>query len=221
MKLRDSGDSLQKKVPAWPALVLGALMCVALVQCSLLEPSRPDTHFFILSSTVRDPEPSPFGTNFVLGLGPIHFPAYLRRTEMVTRVGQNRVQISESNRWAEPLDVDFREVLARNLAYLLRTEQVVTYPWYNSTHVDYQVEISVDQFENDAYGTAHLAAQWSVRSARNAALVSRTTSLSVKASGTDSAARVAALSEALGELSREIARAILELHTKERSQPTT
>src|SRR5579875_3449998 len=54
MKLRDSGDSLQKKVPAWPALVLGALMCVALVQCSLLEPSRPDTHFFILSSTVRD-----------------------------------------------------------------------------------------------------------------------------------------------------------------------
>ena len=45
------------------------------------------------------------------------------------RVAQNRFDLSENDRWAEPLDENLTRVLAKNLSVLLRTDRIVVYPW--------------------------------------------------------------------------------------------
>src|SRR5271167_596118 len=74
-----------------------------------------------------------------IGVGPIDFPDYLRRQEVVTRTAPNRIDVSQANRWAGPIDKNFTRVLSENLAALLSTQRVENYPWSRSTLVDYQV----------------------------------------------------------------------------------
>jgi ABC-type transport auxiliary lipoprotein component len=44
------------------------------------------------------------GNDRALGIGPISFPGYLDRQEIVTRVTQNQIEVSDADRWAEPLE---------------------------------------------------------------------------------------------------------------------
>ena len=84
-----------------------------------------------------------------IGLGPIKLPEYLDRDEVVTRVGPNRLELSDKDRWAEPLNDNFRQVLAQDLTQSLGTHSVIFFPWVGTTHIDYQVRIDVYRFETD------------------------------------------------------------------------
>ena len=61
--------------------------------------------------------------NMFIGIGPIRFPAYLDREQIVTRTAQNRLDISENDRWAEPLEENFTRVLSQNLGMHRRRSQ--------------------------------------------------------------------------------------------------
>lgn len=147
-----------------------------------------------------------------VGLGPIHFPDYLKRTQVVTRTGPNSVHVSERDEWAAPLDASFRQVMAINLSRLLNTEKIVPFPWYSSTHIDYQVEMYVDRFDADTAGTAHLAVRWAVRDALGHTVVSRSSDLTAQAADASSAAGANALSQLLGRFSQEIAGVIGQVY---------
>jgi uncharacterized lipoprotein YmbA len=176
--------------------------------CGLLAPEPGTTRFFILTPVKPPSTPATDSLRLALGLGPIRFPDYLKRTQFVTRTGPNSVRVSESDRWAEPLDASFRQVMALNLARLVGTDQIVLFPWYSSTHIDYQVELDVSRFDTDTTGTAHLVARWMVRDTHGRALISQSSNLTAQAPTADPAAAAGALSQVLGELSREIASVI-------------
>ncbi|MBW2072873.1 MAG: membrane integrity-associated transporter subunit PqiC, partial [Deltaproteobacteria bacterium] len=89
-------------------------------------------------------------------------PDYLDRPQVVTRSSKNELHIAEFAVWAEPLENNFRRVLAENLALLLPTERLLTYPWDANTTLDYQIVIDVSRFDAELSGSAVLVVRWSI-----------------------------------------------------------
>jgi uncharacterized protein len=156
------------------------------------------------------PLPSSQTSGLVLGLGPIRFPDYLDRDAMVRRVEPNRLLVSNTDFWAEPLKEDFTHILAQNLSTLLGTQQIINFPWYSSTRTDYQIVINVDRFECESQAGAHLAARWFIENPTNAAILDRSSS-DLSAPGGEREACAAGLSQTLADFSRQLATAISQV----------
>jgi len=186
------------------------LTCVLLGGCGL-QGARPDpVRYFQLTPVAgADGARAPAGRSITLGLGPISFPAYLDRVQMVTRVAPSELEVSPFDRWAEPLPQNFTRVLAENLSVLLATDRVVVYPWYASAAVDYRVEVEVIRFERRASsGDVELTARWSVRDGAKAVLFTTESTLVEPDGGADTEAVVTALSRVVGLFGRDIAAAL-------------
>jgi uncharacterized lipoprotein YmbA len=143
----------------------------------------------------------------VLGVGPITVPAYLDRPQLVVRMSENEVALTESDRWAEPLPDNLLRSIETNLAALLPAASFVTYPWYASAAPRYAISVQLRKFEANAAGAVELEATWEI--VADAEVVERrSTRVDESVQGEGRAAMVAALSRAVGQLSREIAAGI-------------
>lgn len=194
------------------AITLG-FISLPFTGCSPFSPRPDPSRFFTLTPLSQVEEIAAIGgsnpAGISLGIGPISFPGYLDRQEIVTRVAQNQIGVSETDRWAEPLDENFVRVLAQNLSALLRAQRINAYPWPIDKKPNYQVEIEVLRFEPNAAGDIQLLARWAVRdTSKKNSIQYRDSRISYPARTKSTEASVAALSEALGALSREIADAV-------------
>lgn len=142
---------------------------------------------------------------------------YLDRQGIVTRVSPNRFAIAENDRWAEPLEENFSRVLARNLSILLQTDRIVAYPWVRSQQPTYQVQVEVLRFEPNAEQIVELWGRWSIIEGTNKTVSVKETYLTRPTRDKSTEASVAALSETVADLSREIAGAIRNLEGGKRS----
>ena len=190
-----------------------AVVGLSLAGCGTLSPRPDPSRFFTLSSLPQVEQASLKHSTrperMFLGIGPIKFPGYLDRQEIVVRSAQNRFQVSENDRWAEPLSENFSRVLSENLALLLNTDGVIIYPWSPANRPRYHVEIEVLRLEADGERNAQLFARWSVLddADKKVAVVKESRVIrNAKEKSTDGS--VAALSEAIGDLSRDIADAV-------------
>jgi uncharacterized lipoprotein YmbA len=218
-------------------LILLAIISMPLAGgCSVLSPRPDPTKYYVLTPIPGADSVPPAPTavhNLAIGLGPVQFPDYLARPEVVTRASTNRIELSPTDRWAEPLDQSFRSVLARNLATLLGTDRVVPFPWYASVKLNYKIELTVERFERDGAGGTQLSATWLIRDGlSDKMLVSRQSNFSesagaagssmnntVASTGTAGASMdgaAAALSVDLSDLSKQIAAAITQLNSAPR-----
>ena len=187
------------------SLMTGVLVLAA--ACGLISPRPDPTRFYVLAP-LADAAAAPAGTR-VLGLGPITFPRYLERPELVTRASPTEIRVATFDRWAEPLRTDFERTLAQNLTTLTGIARVVPFPWFRGVPLDVVVEVDVLRFEPDLEGTALLDARWRVRNPHSGTLVRTADStLSEPANAKGTEAAVDAMSRTLGALSREIAAAV-------------
>ena len=194
------------------AITLG-FIGVFLAGCGTFSPKPDPSKFFTLSSLplieetgVKD---SINPQRIFLGIGPVKFPGYLDRQEIVTRSAENRFDVSENDRWAEPLDESFTRVLSQNLAALLPTDRIIQYPWPSNKKPNYQVEIEVLRFEVNNARDAHLWTRWElIDGSSKSAVTVKESRLRRQAKDRTTDAAVAALSEAGADLSREIADAV-------------
>jgi uncharacterized lipoprotein YmbA len=192
-------------------LLIGLLVCFIPAGCAFLEPKPDPSRFFALASLPRTGQRAQdaAGTNaFALGIGPIKFPGYLDRQQFVTRVSQNRFAVAENDRWAEPLEENFSRVLSQNLSILLQTDRMIAYPWERSQQPTYQVQVEVLRFELNAEQVVELWARWSIMDSAKKTISLRESYLTQPARDKSTEASVAALSETVADLSREIADAI-------------
>jgi uncharacterized lipoprotein YmbA len=202
-----------------------AMLTIALTAgCSVLSPRPDPTKYFVLtaidSSGATQPASSA-ASNLKIGLGPVKLPDYLHHTEVVTRVAPNRLDLSLDDQWAEPLDDNFRRVLAHNLEILIGTSQIEPFPWYAENLFDYKIEVTVERFERDASGGTQLAASWIIRDGHNdKVLMTREANFAEIASGGIEGS-AGALSADLGDLSKQIADAVIELNQRRRSRSST
>jgi uncharacterized protein len=194
------------------AMTVG-LIGLSLAACGGFSPKPDPSRFFTLSSLPQVEQGSLKNSTrpekMFLGIGPIKFPGYLDRQEIVVRSAQNRFDLSETDRWAEPLQENFSRVLAENLALLLNTDLVIIYPWSPTNRPRYQVEIDVLRLESDSERNGQLFARWSVVAGadKKVAVVKESRIIrNAKEKSTDGS--VAALSEAVGDFTREIAETV-------------
>jgi hypothetical protein len=176
--------------------------------------SKPSKFYMLqaLSTAGLEPQATIAEKEIAVGVGPVALPDYLDRPQIVTRTGQNELQLAEFDRWVGPLDENFAQVLADNLSTLLATDRVALFPWPKSTPIDYQVAVEVTQFDGAPGGMALLTARWTLRSGDGQnTLAIRKSSISESVGGADYAALAAAQSRAVSRLSREVAAVIQSL----------
>ncbi len=196
--------------------VLAGLAIFCAAACSLgtvLEPTADPSKFFVLTpvDSAMHGIPITYSSGGVtrpleIGLGPIKFPAYLQRPEMVTRSSPTQVELSPVNRWAEPLDKDFVSVLAQDLMVQIGAH-IVTFPWYRPTNLDYQVTVDITQFDTDTKGNAVLNGRWEIKDPNTGELL-KSGEIRQSESALAGETRAATLSRALGVVSTQLADAI-------------
>lgn len=188
-------------------------MSVSFGGCAAFAARADPSSFYILGALpevdlAADKTASGIKADFSVGLGPIELPAYLDRQQIVTRTSTNRLSYSENDRWAAPLAESLSRVLGQNISYLLNPAQMVQFPWQSNDAPDYQVKIEVLQFEGNSNQEAWLTARWTVLDRNKKILVSQRSQLNRRAGSQSTEDFVKALSETLGDLSREIANAL-------------
>jgi len=188
-------------------MLLGAVL-MSTSGCGHTRPAK----FYTLNSLDVSSSQSRFETSvqgLAVGVGPISFPDYLDRPQIITRESRNKLKYSEFHRWAGPLKKNFARNLTENLSILLTTDRMAIFPWKSSTPIDYRVTVNVIRFEGQTGGDVTLSARWSILdSAGKEVLLMKKSTFTEPAGGKTYEALVAAQSRALEGLSREIAEAI-------------
>ena len=145
------------------------------------------------------------GATTAIGVGPVEFPGFLDRPRIVTRISQNRVEVSEFHRWAGSFSEDFLRVLAKNISMLLPADRVVAYPWKNQFSPAYRIKLNVEQFDGQFGKHVILDVTWSIAKQKddNNPVV-KNSLIKEPVSTEDYEAIVAAKSRAIAVLSKEI-----------------
>ena len=184
--------------------------------CSPLAPQPDRSQFFVLTPISNDVVPAASqnlsSQPLTIGIGPVDFPDYLRRLEVVTRDSPNELFLSSERRWGEPLDRNFSRILAENLSQLLGTQQIERYPWPKKVEVDYQVVVDVVRFETTTDGHSESVVRWTIKDGRSGKVLAASETRASTPVGKVATGASAALSADLGSMSREIAAKIESLN---------
>ena len=150
----------------------------------------------------------------VIGVGPITFPKYLDRPQIVTHTSRHQLALGEFDRWAEPLQENFSRVLAENLSILIPTDHILLENRPQSATLDYQVQVDVLHLDGWLGGESALIARWSILDRADRQLLSRKVHLNAPADGRNYEAMVVAMNQMLETFSRDIATAIQRLASR-------
>ncbi|MDH3510116.1 MAG: PqiC family protein [Gammaproteobacteria bacterium] len=191
-------NRIQVATTACIALLLGA--------CA----SSPPVQFYALDSVPRNIGQEIGGIN--IGLGPMTFPDYLKRPQIVTRTAGSEIKLAEFQRWAEPVDRSFSRILASNVDDMLESAIVVVFPYNMNIRVDMRVIGRVFRFDTNTAGLAVLDVQWAAGDGKGGNIVEpRRLHYEAQASDPqDYDAIVLALNETLDAFSRDMAAALEE-----------
>ena len=180
-----------------------ALLLLMVAGCG----SSPRSNHYLLTTDVSTP---PDGDTPSLGIGPVVVPEFLNRNSMVYSRQGNQLEISSTERWAEPLEAGIKRVVGINLASSLDTQDIRYFPWNAGKPPEFGISISLLSLDADD-DEATLAAEWRVfRPATGESVVRRISHLRLALpAGTLTAQQIApAYSELLSQLSNLIAGAI-------------
>jgi uncharacterized lipoprotein YmbA len=186
-------------------LVLSALLAAA--GCG----SSPKRNFYTLqpppSASLRSLPGGPARPAIVVG--PVTLPDVVDRSQLVVRTGDNRLEISDVHRWAEPLKSEVAAVLAADLSRELGGAQVSVQGQGTAGEPDIRVAVDVLRFESVLGSSAAMEAVWVVRRKDAADQPVRGRSMAHEAvQGDGYEALVAAHTRALSRIGRDIAAAI-------------
>lgn len=188
-----------------------ALVCLVsvLAGCGRSHP----TAFYSLNAPASAASATP-GPCIALGIGPVEFPAYLDRSQMVTRAGANRMRLAEFDQWIEPLRDNFQRVLLEDLAGRVCAKPLVSHPWPAGGTPERQVTVQVIRFDGTLGQEAVLRASWMVLDDDGKALTWRTADLRERTDGPGYAALAAAQSRLVARFADQVAASLREQSAK-------
>jgi uncharacterized protein len=191
--------------------IVGLILAMLLLGCS----RTPSVKYYTLqaaqSPTLGSRELGNMDESGV-GIGPVRIPDYLDRFQIVSRSGSDSLEIDDFHKWAEPLESNITRTMVQNLSALLPQSAVMGFPWRQTVPLKYQIPLEILSFEGDDQQKVSLLARWQVHdqivkkivTTRESRIMVETADLSYKS-------LVEAQSQALAELSEEMADAIQEL----------
>jgi len=193
-------------------IILG-VVCLISVSCALRSSTK--TKFYMLNPLIR---PAVWIQNDnakkckTIGLGPIDLPAYLDRPQIVTRINTNELKLAEVHNWAGPLKDNISRVIAENISRLICAEDVVIYPWRESLHINYQIDIKIVQMDGKLGDKAILVIRWAIIDGSDkSVLLTKRSKYTESVTGPKYSALVAAQSRLIATFSQDVAGAIKSL----------
>lgn len=187
------------KLPA--VAVVGALFAA----CA----SSPPMHYYTLTETPAPSRLTVPDDTVPLRLDRVTIPTELDRSQIVRRVGPTQLQIVENDRWAAPLDETIRRVLSNDLAARLPSGAVANPNEPSIGEKRQSLAVDISEFYGDPSCTVTLRAAWTLKQSDSQSLHG---DVDVRASAQDgcngSGTIPAAMSQALGQLSDQIAAAV-------------
>jgi uncharacterized lipoprotein YmbA len=212
-------------------LIRSLLVICALVPLLSGCAGTPSSTFYVLTPI---PEAGVRGSDIAgggmsVGIGPVIFPEFLDRPQIVSRAGYNRLEVDEFHRWGGTVQDDFLRVWGENLTHLLGTSRVLVLPSESRMPIDFRITAEVISFGGMPDDHSVLKVRWAVMdsyleqtlTAREdvyrcpivlAAEAGAGTAPATSGSDADaenaaeqSEAMVAAMSRCLGEFSRDVA----------------
>jgi uncharacterized protein len=175
------------------------LLVLALVACG----SSPKTRFFALDAVTAQSTSSQASFSAPIEVGHVDLPGELDRLSMVRRGAGNRVEVSDQDRWAAPLDELVRRALTADLRARLPQAHVLAAgdPAPPGTRT---LTLNVQQFMASDAGHVVLDADWNLQRSGERPHV-RHERIETPLEGQDGEAVAAAMSRALAELADRIA----------------
>ena len=143
----------------WVGALVGTMLCAGCFGKS--QPSR----FYTLSAMEQAAAgalPVSPARDVAIGIGPIKIADYLDRSEIVTRTGDNRLELAEYDQWAGSFEDNLTQVMADNIGVMVPTERIYLYPWPTSLTLDYQVVLDIVRCDGRLNGEVLLTARWRV-----------------------------------------------------------
>lgn len=138
------------------------LWCLGTLACG----TAPTPQYYLLGgaepTTGASAETPTAETLAVIGIGPLKFPDYLDRPQLVIRRGVE-VDFLDGHRWAEPLERSFSAALAERVAERTGSDRVLVFPWSPGDGIERRVRGEVLRFDVDAMGRAELVVRWQVQ----------------------------------------------------------
>jgi uncharacterized lipoprotein YmbA len=183
--------------------------------CGSTAPSR----FYTLSAVKGIAAPAKDAaapSRFTVGVGPVEIPDFLERPHIVTRNGENGLELAEYDRWAGSLKQDIARVLAQDLAGILPPGATVV-SWKRSVPLDYRVAVDVTRLDVVPGREVLLRSQWTIFGKEpKTPLAMRTGTFTEQLAGRDYNAAVEGIGKAVEQLSEAVAADIEAARTGER-----
>lgn len=188
--------------------VLTVLPLALLVGGGCTPPPAAPARYWTLGPIAPHP-PGTVSYREAIGLGPVTVARYLDRSQLVRRSGSYRLELADRDSWPEPLAEHLGRVLADDLEALLPANEVRLLPADSPTPLAFRLQLEVLAFEATPTGKARLDARWTLIRERDGQwLISRRSRIDRPVTGADTEALVAALSETVSLLAREMAAAV-------------
>jgi uncharacterized lipoprotein YmbA len=140
--------------PVW--LLLG---CCVPFGCSTSPPLR----YYTLNDIASAAQPVAMSNQAPVRVDPIVIPQELDRLEIVSRMGPNRLRISELDYWAAPLDDQIRRVLSDDLSTRLPPHELADPSEPAGGGPRRLLSVSITQFLADSACSVTLHADWMLR----------------------------------------------------------
>ncbi|APA87700.1 PqiC family protein [Paraburkholderia sprentiae WSM5005] len=184
-----------------------ACLILALVGALLGACKSPTTNFYTLS-----PDGSLTSTGasrpIAVVIGPITIPDVVDRPQIVTRIGNNEVELNEFERWAQPLNGGIGRAIAADLGALLNSQRISVFDAVHDPAVVWRVRIDVMRFESVPGRDVTVDVLWAVRPPGNGRAVTGRSVARENVSGPGFEPVIAAHDRALASVSRDIAAAV-------------
>jgi uncharacterized protein len=188
-----------------------ALVILFQTGCARTQQSR----FYALnpiSETMIAPSPNLSMNGKNIGIGRVEIPSHLDRPQIVTQKSPHQIHLAEYHRWALNLRENIKSVIAENLSTLLPGSNVYILPWRGMRPIHHQITIRIMRFDTFPGETVFLDARWVLLEEDDRQiLLEQGFQIQLPLPGEEYDDIVAVQSQALGELSREIAEAIQTL----------
>jgi uncharacterized lipoprotein YmbA len=193
------------------ATLAAALLAVLVAGCL---GAAPTPNFYTLSAASGAAGGEAVASRSELGLvvGPLDFPRYLDRPEIVTRDGSHRLVLADAHRWGGSLRSDILRVVADDLGRLLGTSRVAIYPSEPRFPASYRVLLDLREFEGIPGGNVVLRVRWTIAGVPDGrALAVEESRIEQPVASASFNDLVSAESAALGTLNRQIAERLAAL----------
>ena len=180
-----------------------AAFAIALAACGS---PAPKERYFTLAAPGPGVAPASSQSPSVF-VGPVSVPDAVDRSQMVLRTGANQVDVSDDDRWAEPLRSAIPRVIAETLSRELGSSRILASRMTAGTPVDYRVAIEVQRFDSSLDEGATIDALWTISTPSGPSRNGRST-VHEPAASHDPAGIAAAHAKALARIAGDIAQAI-------------